>query len=653
MTVMEELEAASDAEVSRRVVHRIVLPPDADPDTLPLYVDFTMARAVGEAHPAIAPAEAGAEVLGRRSLRLDSGREASFGAYFGAFPAGYWRRWTDVSEVRLSIRLSGGATVAVYKSNARGNPQRVRLIHSADGEIDVDLTLVPFGDGGWYWFDLYASDGAVTLRSAEWSVASTHARKDGTASIAITTFNRPDYCVAQLHALGADDGLKDVIDRVYVVDQGSQLVSDQPDFAAAEAGLGGRLSLVRQGNLGGSGGFSRGMAETLRAGESDYVLLLDDDVVSEPEGIARAVAFGDFARIPTIVGGHMFSMHEKSCLHAFGERVNRYKFWWGKIENTFDHHDFSLSPLRTTPWLHQRVDVDYNGWWMSLIPVEALRTVGLSLPVFIKWDDAEYSLRAADKGIPTVSLPGAAVWHVPWVDKDDAIDWQAYYHQRNRWLAAMLHSPYRQGGELPRASLTGDIKHLLQLQYSAVELRLKALEDLLQGPDHLHATIGRTLPEVRALRAKFSDAVVERTPGAFPLTRHHRPAPKGKVPSAPAGMSRALASALTGMAKQLRPVRPEALEVPEERISTSAAKWWRLSHLDSAVVTSADGTGASMYVRDPKKFRAYLRRSVRLHRQLRTQWGPLSRQYRQAMPSFTSVEVWGTTFGANAVREDA
>ena len=58
----------------------------------------------------------------------------------------------------------------------------------------------------------------------------------------------------------------------------------------------------------------------------------------------------------------------------------------------------------------------------------------------IKWDDVEYGWRATDRGFPTVTLPGAAVWHVPWDGKDDSIDWQAYYHQRNRWLSALLHA---------------------------------------------------------------------------------------------------------------------------------------------------------------------------------------------------------------------
>ena len=82
-----------------------------------------------------------------------------------------------------------------------------------------------------------------------------------------------------------------------------------------------------------------------------------------------------------------------------------------------------------------------------------VREIGLSLPIFIKWDDAEFGLRANEAGYPTVSLPGAAVWHVPWTDKDDTIDWQAYYHARNRMLAALLHSPYPRGGRLIPESL--------------------------------------------------------------------------------------------------------------------------------------------------------------------------------------------------------
>ena len=126
----------------------------------------------------------------------------------------------------------------------------------------------------------------------------------------------------------------------------------------------------------GSGGFARAMDETVRAGQSAYVLLMDDDVKLEPEGILRAVTFADLARKPTIVGGHMFSLHDRSLLHAYAEAIGPYKWWWGPAPNTLGRHDFGRRNLRNTPWLHRRADSDYNGWWMCLIPTRSSRRSG-------------------------------------------------------------------------------------------------------------------------------------------------------------------------------------------------------------------------------------------------------------------------------------
>ena len=76
-------------------------------------------------------------------------------------------------------------------------------------------------------------------------------------------------------------------------------------------------------------------------------------------------------------------------------------------------------------------------------------------------------------------MPGVAVWHVPWTDKNDALDWQAYFHQRNRFVAALLHSPYPHGGRMLRESFNHQVKHLFSMQYSTAELRHLALEDVL------------------------------------------------------------------------------------------------------------------------------------------------------------------------------
>ena len=78
---------------------------------------------------------------------------------------------------------------------------------------------------------------------------------------------------------------------------------------------------------------------------------------------------------------------------------------------------------------------------MCLIPRAVAEDVGLPLPLFIKWDDAEYGLRARSRGYRTATVPGIAIWHMSFLEKDDTSDWQAYFHYRNRLVAAALHGP--------------------------------------------------------------------------------------------------------------------------------------------------------------------------------------------------------------------
>jgi galactofuranosylgalactofuranosylrhamnosyl-N-acetylglucosaminyl-diphospho-decaprenol beta-1,5/1,6-galactofuranosyltransferase len=654
-TLARSQVAATDEQAGGpyRQVQRVVFPVDADLDTLPLYVDFNAfsGRPVqddGQVDSILRQPAAlhGDWLAGRRSISLPEGERVSMGTYFNAFPAAYWRRWTTATTSRLAVSVEGRGAVTVYRSNARGNAQRVAYeLVDGPAELVFDLPLAPFGDGGWYWFDLSAGTGRLTLREAGWSVPAGRSRT-GTGTVAVTTFNRPDYCLALIRSLADAPDTLARIDQLLVVDQGHARLVDQAGFADAAALLGDRLRVLRQANLGGSGGFARGMQETLGAGRSDYVLLLDDDVVVEPEGILRAMDLADLARRPTIVGGHMFNMYERSVLHSYGERVHEWRFFWGPVTGTHESHDFAQRNLREVAWLHRRTDVDYNGWWMCLIPRAVLREIGLALPLFIKWDDAEFGLRAKAAGIPTVTLPGVAVWHIPWSDKDDAVDWQAYFHQRNRLVAALLHSPYERGGQLLRESFQNDVKHLLSLQYSTLELRLRALEDLLAGPQRLHPDIIGKLAEVRAVRGVFPDAQVQTDPGAFPPPRRRRPPRRGKEPQEPRSRAGRMAVALTGALRQLRPVPTPTDTVPEAVVPAMDARWWRLSHLDSAVVSTADGTGASWYRRQPQQFRTMLVRSLRLHQELLHTWPELARDYRAALPEIVSPQQWSRTFQA-------
>jgi galactofuranosylgalactofuranosylrhamnosyl-N-acetylglucosaminyl-diphospho-decaprenol beta-1,5/1,6-galactofuranosyltransferase len=671
--------AAADESV--RVLQRVVFPTQGNLDVVSLYVETKLdqgpvlaaldledatsdkkkdtdeasnvitSAVPGEAQSAVrfgidGQAVSSGDIAGRRSAVVAAGRRVSLGAYFNAFPASYWRRWSVLDEVLLRIRVAGDGTIIVYRSTARGHSHPVESIYFDTDEpqdYELSLKLDQFIDGGWYWFDIAAGSRDAVLHQAEWA-AHTDRVQSGRFSIGITTFNRPEMCLDGLRVLGEAPDVLDILDQVYVIDQGSQRVEDHPDFAEGTKGVTDKLQLIRQGNLGGSGGFSRAMDETVQAGSSDYVLLLDDDVITEPESMLRAITFADLARRPTIVGGHMFSLYERSVLHAFGETVAPYNFWWGPAPRTKHEHDFGRRSLRHTPWLHRRVDVDYNGWWMCLIPTAAVRELGLALPVFIKWDDAEYGLRAREAGFPTVSLPGVAVWHIPWQDKNDALDWQAYYHLRNRLLAALLHSQYERGGSVVTENFEHQIRHLLSMQYSTATLRLMAIEDILGGPDHLHRDLATKMAELRELRKKFPDSQVEPDIERFPVVKRRKPPRRGKEPTSPTNKVGLFVKAALGAVRQVRPVSELAHEHPQAVVPHQDAEWWRLSNVDGALVSAADGTSTSWYQRDPVAFRALMQRSVVLHMRLMRDWSALRTQYRSSVSSFTSPEEWRKTF---------
>ena len=99
----------------------------------------------------------------------------------------------------------------------------------------------------------------------------------------------------------------------------------------------------------------------------------------------------------------MLNLQEPSHLHVMGEIVDQENFMWTNAPNTEYDHNFAKYSLNDeeeprSKLLHRRIDVDYNGWWMCMIPRQVAEELGQPLPLFIKWDDADYGLRAGEHG---------------------------------------------------------------------------------------------------------------------------------------------------------------------------------------------------------------------------------------------------------------
>ena len=634
-----DMQAAAADDVEQRtdrVLQRVIMPRDTDPlDVRPLYVDE--------------PDSAHVRVSSRRSATVPKSGRASFATYFNAFPASYWKRWTRLEAVVLRLEMRGSGRVDVYRSKPNGDivhlqGRPVRGTRNAQVRVEFEISLMPFEDGGWIWFDLFTDDATLEVVEGAWLADQDLPRQR--LAIGTTTFNRVDDCVASLLALGEDPAVLDILSKVYVADQGTQKISGHPRFAEAAAVLGDRLRVIEQDNLGGSGGFTRALYESLELtgpDAVDQILLLDDDIVLEPDSILRASSFARAAAAPVVVGSHMLNLQARARLHSMGEVVDLATCYWRPAPDAVVNHDFGRISLRKGRRLHKRVNVTYNGWWMCLFPREVVQKTGLPLPLFIKWDDAEYSLRALANGFPTVSLPGSAVWHMPWTDKNDATDWTAYFHLRNRLIMAALHSPYDVRKYLLRNGLRIAIRRLLSMEYSTVAIEQKAIEDFLAGPQHLFDLLGKGLAEVQQIRRDYPDAQIlasarEFPPPTFDMVRAERML---KPPVKPVIIA---ARASKALVHNLSKPDPAAGNRPQVNVPARSALWFLLGNLDSATVSNADGSGVAFRRRDPKAFRELSKRVVRNYRRLMRRWPALREEYRAAVPELTSVESWRRIF---------
>lgn len=609
----------------------------------------------------------------RGSVSLAAGNELSFLTYFNAFPASYWRRWSQLDSVILKVEVAGTARVDVYRSKIDGARIAVEGQVVTDGTAEFELSLQPFEDGGWLWFDLTAETDTTVLE-AGWYAAQAPGPQtlpDGTqvgpfeprVTVGIPTFNRPADAVAALEALASDPEVDAVVDTMIMPDQGTKHPAYEPGYKAATEHFGERFFEFRQGNLGGSGGYSRIMYEALGgvdgtgeagAKKSPYILYMDDDIAIEPDSVLRALQVARYAKSPMLVGGQMLNLQERSHLHTMGEVIGRHDFMWTSAPHVHYDHDFAKHPLsdRGKPGdkpdmpnsvdLHRRIDAEFNGWWMCMIPRVVAEEIGQPLPLFIKWDDAEFGLRAGRHGYPTATWPGIAIWHMAWSDKDDAIDWQAYFHLRNRLVvAANYHDGPVEG--IIKSMQKATIKHLMCLEYSTVAIQNEAMKDFLAGPDQLFDILESSLPRIAAIRKTYSDAVVLPTAADLPKPTGIPGVPIRDIGGRLAPIKKAVWLA-KGLKHSLSKENKDHHEVPQANLSPIEARWFSLSRLDGATVTTADGRGVVYRKRDLEQAKELLKESRRLQKEVAENFDRLRGEYRAAHTRLTSREAWSEIF---------
>jgi GT2 family glycosyltransferase len=406
-------------------------------------------------------------------LTMAAGQTIEFCGWLDALPLGYWGRFSTVKTVRFEVTSSAPVDVTIRISDAQAVCRDFVSGRTSEGRFTATLDTSEAAEGGWAWPVIRADHASGTAVSWRWFTDDVVPQPSSLAA-AITTFDRPAACLRQLKALGAavQDGgpLEGVLGRIVVVDQGMSAVTGSPGFEAVSELLGGRLRVIRQQNLGRSGGLTRGLHEGLQDSRITHVALLDVDAMAQPESLAYAWAFAQAARRPMLVVGQVFDAAAPTAPRGL-------------------NLDLAHNPVSDHRSLGPALSVDFQPSSMCLVPRAVVADIGLPLPFFRKWDDVEFGLRAKAAGFVSVVLPGTASWqeHLE-SDADAESGWQAYFLIRNRIVTALLND--ERPTTLFSDWMLGGLRRVVRRQPAGAAVRWVALKDVLHGPGWLHRDLG-------------------------------------------------------------------------------------------------------------------------------------------------------------------
>ncbi len=571
----------------------------------------------------------------RREVLLEPHATVSTNSYFGRFPASYWQRWTAAAEVQVSAPTAGAGRISLVASDVYGVPRTIAVAHVTDGQtLELSAPIDHYLDGGALWLEIVTEAEQLSVSDVRWTVEAPENVRP--AAVVICTFNRADDCATTLIALAADaEALADV-GAVYVVDQGTDRVDTREKFQQVAAQLGDRLVYITQPNLGGAGGFTRGLYEVAGgrtdgggAGNHANVIFMDDDVLCEPEVLIRLNAFANRTVEPAIVGAQTLHLLHPDRLHIGAERADLQELQAGiAASGALVNSDMTVHNQE------HRVDTMYNGWWTCLIPAEVVASVGYPLPLFFQWDDIEYAYRARAAGHATVTLPGAGLWHADfaWKDWDE---WYRYFNIRNAMITSALHSDF-DTKRIAQNLMRQIARSLACMQYGLALTLTMAIEDFLRGPANLSDGGIDAAAAIRRERARFGE------------TRRH---PASDLPGLRAAdvsiVSAAPDPSRVGLVLAKRIVdqlRGRTNKAPAA-IAHADAHWWHIGKFETAVVTDASQEGVRVRRRDVAAGRELFARAAKACFRLVREGTSVAQQYRDAMPILTGRENWARLFG--------
>ena len=393
---------------------------------------------------------------------LSENSELELSTYFNSFSLEKWKQYTTIKQLFLKGIVAGFFRVEVYGVSADTEQVVKSYLVTSNFELSLDIENLSYEI-------LYVKFIAEKAESILYSF-SYYGLFDSWENVNINgiicTYCREKYVQKNIHILNTFKQREKWF-SLTVIDNGQTLTEQNEDG----------FQIIHNLNYGGSAGFTRGIIESLHKMSLDYILLMDDDIEFDVMILKKTHA---------LLCGLKTSLKESFLSGAMlnmGSPCTQYEntAYWNVIKGISVGHNLDLSKKRSLTINEKKriKENQYAAWWYCCIPIERVKQIGLPLPIFIKGDDLEYSIRNARE---IMTLNGIAVWHEEFQKKNSL--WVQYLADRNMMMMNFFVKRGTKSGLLLAVTLRL-FRRMIDLKKVSLLVFACSLSDLIKGLSYI------------------------------------------------------------------------------------------------------------------------------------------------------------------------
>ncbi|WP_049061321.1 glycosyltransferase family 2 protein [Klebsiella aerogenes] len=395
-------------------------------------------------------------------VRVSRNHDICFDTFYNSFDLHKWSKYTTVKQIGFKVDVVGRGIATIFlKTKDILKKVFQREIEGAFTLDNLELNECRDGRLYFYWSSIDDSE----IRS--FSFTTYGAVEDfGKLAIVITTYNRQAALLSTMSRF-EENLFSDIVGQskfhVYVIDNGCNLdLEPRPN-----------VTYIKNKNMGGAGGFTRGLFEVKKNNKETYCIFMDDDASCEIESINRAYWFMCFSKKDEqMIAGSMLYEDKPQTVYEAGAIYPYKQIRMRPLKNGVD----VSTPSGLDVFNKEDGQANYAAWWFCAFKVSAIKYY--AFPFFVRGDDILFGIMHA---YPIVTLNGIASWQMNFNQKYSAL--VEYLSVRGLLVPAFVYPSSQKRRQIAFWILAKVLLLCFSYRYSSAEAIIEAYSDVMQGPD--------------------------------------------------------------------------------------------------------------------------------------------------------------------------